>query len=618
MSKNLAVPNLSKLQPLEGPNYRRWSEELLFFFRELGLHYVLSDDQSVKLTKSVDALGTPTPATPATPVTPATASAVDKDKPTSTSVVSQGVGSMLMGKDNPAGSFEDHNRTCRGHILRHLSEKLFDIYVNYDSSKEIWKNLKKRYGAEDEGKKQYITFKWTSFQVKDDQPILDQLHEYEAIVSKIQAEGIPIDDHLAAFVLIDKLPPSWNDYRFKLKHDKRKMSLDELIADLMIEDANRKYLDNSHIPRSLSVNANVVETVAGGKNRFQAYKNKGKGHAARPSAEFKKKLKCWNCNKTGHTKQGCPLPPQPKETNKSQSNLMEDLIAVTTEVHAAVDVVEWIIDSGSTRHVCSKKSLFKTLVESQHDNVYLGDASALQVAGIGDVALKLSSGRVLTLTKVLFVPNMCRNLISSALLMKAGFKQTFDAGKLVITKNGAYVAKAFCTGNLFVLDVESEMNASASSYIVCSLDKWHGRLGHLNVNSIKRLKHVNLIPDNLEKDVSKCEICIEAKHARKSFSSPVYRTSELLELIHSDLADFKNTASRGGKHYYITFVDDFSKYTRVYLLKSKDEASEMFLQYKAEVENQLDRKIKRLRTDRGGEYESDFFEIFVFERGHYT
>ena len=56
----------------------------------------------------------------------------------------------------------------------------------------------------------------------------------------------------------------------------------------------------------------------------------------------------------------------------------------------------------------------------------------------------------------------------------------------------------------------------------------------------------------------------------------------------SDLRDFKNTMSKGGKKWYITFVDDFSKYTKVYLLKSKDEVEEMFLKYKAEVENQLD------------------------------
>ena len=52
----------------------------------------------------------------------------------------------------------------------------------------------------------------------------------------------------------------------------------------------------------------------------------------------------------------------------------------------------------------------------------------------------------------------------------------------------------------------------------------------------------------------------------------------------------------------ITFIDNYTKYYYVYLLKSKDEALEKFILYKNEVENQLNRKIKELRSDRGGEY----------------
>jgi len=62
--------------------------------------------------------------------------------------------------------------------------------------------------------------------------------------------------------------------------------------------------------------------------------------------------------------------------------------------------------------------------------------------------------------------------------------------------------------------------------------------------------------------------------------------------------------TRGGKNYFMTFIDDYSRYTKVYLIKHKDEAFDMFLSYKTEVENQLDKKIKRIRSDRGGEYVS--------------
>jgi len=103
-----------------------------------------------------------------------------------------------------------------------------------------------------------------------------------------------------------------------------------------------------------------------------------------------------------------------------------------------------------------------------------------------------------------------------------------------------------------------------------------------------------LIPNVNTKNYFKCPIYDEAKLAKKPFKSVTARKTKLLKLVHSDLVYFKNTMSKGGKKWYITFVDDCFMYTKVYLLKSKDEADEMFLKYKAEVENQLDRKSKDL------------------------
>jgi len=59
---------------------------------------------------------------------------------------------------------------------------------------------------------------------------------------------------------------------------------------------------------------------------------------------------------------------------------------------------------------------------------------------------------------------------------------------------------------------------------------------------------------------------------------------------------------RAGKNYFVTFIDEYSRYTKVYLIKHKDGAFYVFLKYKAEIENQLNKKIKRIRSDRGGEY----------------
>jgi transposase InsO family protein len=73
--------------------------------------------------------------------------------------------------------------------------------------------------------------------------------------------------------------------------------------------------------------------------------------------------------------------------------------------------------------------------------------------------------------------------------------------------------------------------------------------------------------------------------------------------------------TKGGKRYFLTFIDDSTRFCYVYLLKIKDEAFNYFKTYKAEVENQLERKIKRLKSDRGGEYLSNVFYEICVEHG---
>ena len=77
---------------------------------------------------------------------------------------------------------------------------------------------------------------------------------------------------------------------------------------------------------------------------------------------------------------------------------------------------------------------------------------------------------------------------------------------------------------------------------------------------------------------------------RSSFQQ-VERSTEVLGLVHSNVCDLKMVHERSGNKYFITFIDDSTKYCYVYLLKRKDEAVYKFILYKNEVENQLTKKI---------------------------
>ena len=88
-----------------------------------------------------------------------------------------------------------------------------------------------------------------------------------------------------------------------------------------------------------------------------------------------------------------------------------------------------------------------------------------------------------------------------------------------------------------------------------------------------------------------------------------------LELIHSDLCEMNGVLTKGGKRYFMTLIDNATRFYYVYLLQTKDEALDYFKIYKAKVENQLERKIKHLRSDHGGEYFPKIFDEFCEEHG---
>ena len=81
----------------------------------------------------------------------------------------------------------------------------------------------------------------------------------------------------------------------------------------------------------------------------------------------------------------------------------------------------------------------------------------------------------------------------------------------------------------------------------------------------------------------------------------------MLDLVHTDICEFNGVLTNKRKKYFITFIDDYSKYCYVFLLKTKDEALETFIIFKNEAETQTGKKLKRLRSDRGGEYTSNQF-----------
>jgi hypothetical protein len=120
---------------------------------------------------------------------------------------------------------------------------------------------------------------------------------------------------------------------------------------------------------------------------------------------------------------------------------------------------------------------------------------------------------------------------------------------------------------------------------------WHLRLCHVNFGCMMRLASLSLIPKFTSVKNSKCHVCVESKQTRKPHKTVEARNLTPLELVHSDLSKMNCVLTKGGKRYFMNLIDDNTRFCYIYLFKSKDEALHYFKIYKAELENQLERKI---------------------------
>ncbi|XP_019161379.1 PREDICTED: uncharacterized protein LOC109158015 [Ipomoea nil] len=263
--------DLAKLQPLDGLNYRRWAVKMLIHIESAELEYVLTYVPEPAQAKAADSTNPQTEdgstSTPAS-VTP---EPVTTDK-------SQDI----------RAKFERDNKTVRGLLLHHMSDNLLDIYAKYKSAKEIWDMLKRKYGADDAGRRKYTVGRWLNYRMVDTKPVIEQVHEYENLVSDLEAELIPVSEVLQTYALLEKLPESWGEFQNKVKHESKDYSWEEMVNHINIEDAYRQ----RSVSNSGTLKANMVESsdVKGDRSRTgSGGQNKGwkRGVKANNNNKFK-------------------------------------------------------------------------------------------------------------------------------------------------------------------------------------------------------------------------------------------------------------------------------------------------------------------------------------------
>ncbi|GJS79695.1 retrotransposon protein, putative, ty1-copia subclass [Tanacetum coccineum] len=256
-------------------------------------------------------------------------------------------------------------------------------------------------------------------------------------------------------------------------------------------------------------------------------------------------------------------------------------------------------------------------------SLYIGNGQRAGVEAIGSYHLCLPSGLVIVLNNCDYAPSITRGIISVSRLYDDCFVNHFDNNNAIsVSKNNIVYFSAIPRDGIYEIDLSSSNDSSmyvvSNKRVKLSLDfslLWHCRLGHISKKRIEKLQHDGLLNSTDIESLGKCVSCMSGKIERKPYSHQVERAKDLLGLIHTNVCGPFRTVSRQGASYFVTFTDDFSRYGYVYLLKHKHEVFETFKVFQKEVENQLGKTIKSLRSDRGGEYMSQEFLDHLKEHG---
>ena len=153
--------------------------------------------------------------------------------------------------------------------------------------------------------------------------------------------------------------------------------------------------------------------------------------------------------------------------------------------------------------------------------------------------------------------------------------------------------------------------SSTPSSIVCTSTNdpllVHHRLGHPNFSKLWKMVSCFSSLSSLE-----CESCQLGKHTRVSFPKRLEpRSKSLFELVHTNVCGPSRTASTLGFRYFVTFIDDFSRCTWLFLMKNRTKLFSMFQKFFAEIRNQFHTSISILSSDNALEYLSAHFSDFL-------
>ena len=496
----------------------------------------------------------------------------------------------------------DNDEAITMHVITSsIPNTVFTNIKSKNTGKDVWDALKALF----EGRTQMVIV-GTSQQLQqtkcsEDDNVREHFDKLISLREQLAAMGKSIPDNKYASILMGSLPDSHIAILGSISAA-AELSGTAVSSNVVVKIATDEYDRRTLGSEKSKDEAFVADT--------QKKKKKGK----------KRDVECENCHKKGHTKSECwakgggnegggPKHKPKKDGDKSNvastSNQSPDIEAwsavddleeddATPHVpiiaaQGATEAQSELYDLGASHHMSPFRKQFVTYRPIDACLITAVNNKVFHAIGMGDLQIKVPNGTTsnkVLLKDTLHAPDLCLTVVSIGRIVKAGYTVQF-AGNSCEIKGGQddRVIGRIPVGANGLFRVEHTFAATDNPTSAEAVDilTLHRRLGHISVDAICALIRAGSITgvhviDDFPPFI--CDSCEYAKTTRKQIHKErvAPQAQAFGEEVHTDVWGPSPTLSLGGRKYYVTFTDDHTRFTRLEVLRSKDEA---FQAYKA-------------------------------------
>ena len=407
---------------------------------------------------------------------------------------------------------------------------------------ETWSLLESLYMPKSLPNRVHTQLKLYGFKMEDHRSIDDNIDDFLKIVGELSHLSIEVDEEVQAVLLLNALPTKYDQLKETLKYSREVIKVEDVASSTKSKE--KEFKD------SPSARPSSEGHFVRGRSETRNWSGKSRSK----SSEGKKI--CWICGKEGHFKKQCykwlernkgKFQPNSKPESSLARDDAQDLVGlIACEVNLSQetnDKEEWILDTGCSFHMTSRKDIFIELKESAYGKVKMANNSHTEVKGIGSVRFRNPDGTTFLLHEVRYMPGIARYLISLGTLEEKGCEFKGPGGGIKIVKGCTIIMRGerkgrntlyFLQGKAITAEACSAKSAEDEAKLITTR-LWHSRLEHVGQKGLDVLAKEGCIDQSTITGLDFCEDCVIGKAHRVSFGSAKHVTKEKLGYVHSDL-----------------------------------------------------------------------------------